>query len=228
MKNVTVVLIAGAVAAGCGGGGDHPDAAVVGDGKCGADLNFTGEVVDWDATEAMFCGVFGATLTVRGEAARTDKTNPNGRFDLCIPRAATVQLDLAPPTAASECSAGGMYSFPGIVIANSQVIASGKLVSARLIGMTRAAAMFDPTKAVVFVHSEGVTHPVTSSAAHGSALAWDGTQWRPGDSGINVVFPNTDVGSGSTEIGVATGTAIGAGTVPVAAGTFTYVTIVGN
>lgn len=215
-------------ACGCGGTADHPDAAVAGDGRCGGELDFTGEIVDWDATDAAFCGVFGATLTVHGDPARTDKTNPNGRFELCVPRAATVQLDLVPPTAASGCSSGGTYQFPGIVIANQQVIATGKLFSARMIGMTRAAAMFDPAKAVVFVHTEGVRHPVTSSAAHGAAMAWDGAQWQAGDSGANVIFPNTDVGSGTTVIGVIGGTAIGTGAIPVAPGTFTYVTIVGN
>lgn len=221
----TTVLIA---ACGCGGGGNSPDAAVAEDGRCGAGLDFTGEIVDWDATDAAFCGVFGATLTVQADASRTDTTNPNGRFELCIPRAPKVQLDLAPPTTASGCSMGGAYQFPAVVIADQQIIATGKLFSARMIGITRAGAMFDPAKAIVFVHSEGVVHPVTSSATHGAAMAWDGAQWQPGESGINVVFPNTDTASGTTTIGVASGSAIGIGSVPVAPGTFTYLTIVGN
>lgn len=226
MKFIRLILVA--AVCGCGGGGNSPDAAVIGDGRCGAELDFTGEIVDWDATDVMFCGVFDAALTVHADASRTDKTNPNGRFELCIPRAAKTQLDLVPPTATSGCSAGGPYAFPGIVIADQNVIATSKLFSARMIGMTRAGATFDPTKAAVFVHSEGAIHPVTSSAAHSGALAWDGAQWQPGDSGVNVVFPNTETGSGTTVIGVATGTAIGTGSVPVEPGKFTYVTIVGN
>lgn len=222
-RTVLVVVICG-----CGGGETPTDAPVISDGRCGAELDFTGEIVDWDATDAMFCGVFGATLSVDADPTRADTTNPNGRFELCIPRAATVKLDLAPPASASGCSAGGAYSFPGIVIADQRVIATGKQFSARMIGMARAAALFDPTKAVVFVHSEGVVRPVTSSAAHGAALAWDGAQWMPGDSGINVVFPDTETASGVTEIGVSAGSATGTGSVPVKPGTFTYVTIVGN
>lgn len=216
-----------ATSVGCGGAGSSPDAAVVSDGKCGADLAFTGEVIDWDSTDTKFCGVFGATLTVQGDGARTDKTNPNGRFELCVARAATVQLDLTPPAGPSMCSAAGVYPFSGIVVANRQVIASGALFSARMIGMQRAASMFDATKAVVFVHTEGTIRPVTSSATHGASMAWDGARWQPGDNGANVVFPNTDVGDGMTTVDVVGGSAIGTGQVPVVAGAFTYVTIVG-
>lgn len=226
MQIIQAALIA--VVGACGSGNNSHDAAVLGDGRCGAELDFTGEIVDWDATDAMFCGVFGATLTMHDDSSRTDKTNPNGRFELCIPRAARTRLDLVPPTSTSGCSAGGAYVVPGIVVADQNVIGSGTLFSARMIGMTRAGSMFDPTKAVVFVHNEGVVHSVTSSASHGGALAWDGAQWKPGDSGVNVVFPNTDIGSGTTQIGVGTGTAIGTGSVPVEPGKFTYVTIVGN
>lgn len=226
MKSALVIALATGI--GCGSSGSSPDAAVVTDGKCGADLSFTGEVVNWDSTDTNFCGVFGATLTVHGDPARTDKTNPNGRFELCVARAPTVRLDLVPPAGPSMCSAAGVYPFSGIVIADRQVIDSGAMVSARMIGMQRAGTLFDSAKASVFVHTEGSVGPVTSSAPHGPAMAWDGSNWQPGDSGSNVVFPNTDVGDGTTTVGVASGSAIGTGTVPVAAGTFTCVTIVGK
>lgn len=213
---------------GCGNSGPPADAPISSDGKCGADLEFTGEIVDWDSSDTQFCGVFGATLTARGDTSRSDTTNPNGRFELCLARSGPTHLDLVPPTGASMCSAAGSYAFPGLVIANPQVIATATLFSARMIGMMRAGAMFDPAKAVVLVHSEGTSHPVTSSAAHDAAMAWDGAQWGTGDSGANVVFPNTDISGGTTTIGVASGSAIGTGSVPVAAGTFTYVTIVGQ
>ena len=232
-----LLVIAVSACANCGGNNNQPDAPVVGDGPCGAETYFTGEVVDWDETEASFCGVFNAKMTVHGDAARTDTTNPNGRFELCIAHAATTQVDLEPPTGASQCVSplGSTYSIPGIVIANQQVIATGKTFSARMITMQRVMPFFtglgvtyDPAKAVVFVHVEGTLHPVASSAAHDTTLAFNSGVWAAGDTGANVVFPNTDPAGGTTNITVSGGSAIGTGSVPVAAGTFTYLTIVGN
>lgn len=236
MKRTLLLTLVAAVAAcdGCSGG-DHVDAAVIGDGPCGVDMEFTGEIVDWDATDAMFCGVFMATVTAHSDATRTNKSNPNGRFDVCLPRAATAQVDITPPVAASMCGAAGIYQIPGIMIANQQVIGTMKLFSARMLGMNRLTPFFtgvgvtyDPAKATVFVHVEGTSHPVTISAAHDTTLAWSGTAWAAGDSGVDVVFPNTDVGSGTTMVGVTGGSAIGTGAIPVVANTFTYVTIVGQ
>ena len=92
-------LAAGAIAAvalglGLGACGDSgvkpkdasPDTPVdMAPGMCGADVFFTGEIVDWDSTDAKFCGVFGAKWTVRGDVTRTSTTAPNGRFQLCLP-----------------------------------------------------------------------------------------------------------------------------------------------
>ena len=230
------LLLSLLVVAACGDDGHHADAALIGDGPCGTDMEFTGEIVDWDETDVMFCGVFNATMTAHDDATRTDKSNPNGRFDVCLPRAATARVDITPPTTLSMCnSTVGLYQIPGIMIANLQVIATTKLFSARMIGMNRLTPFFeangvvyDPAKAGVFVHVEGTSHPVTSSAAHDTTLAWSGTAWAAGDSGVDVVFPNTDVGSGTTMVGVSGGSAIGTGAIPVVANTFTYVTIVGN
>ena len=209
--------------------------AIANDGPCAGKLFYTGEIIDWDATENVFCGVFQATVQVHGDSTRTDQTNPNGRFQLCLAPAATTQVDITPPTTTSQCVTAGLYQIPGIAIANQQVIATGKTISERMIGMDRVMPFFtglgvtyDSTKAIVFVHVEGMAHPVASGAAHDTAIAWDGTTWAAGNSGVNVVFPNTDVTSGTTAISVTGGTAVGTGSVPVVAGTFTYVTIVGN
>src|ERR1041384_860740 len=79
----------------CGGGGTQPADATpdTPPGTC-TDTSFAGEVIDWDATNAVFCGVFNAKLTVRGQATRTDQTNPNGRFGLCIPHQAETLVDV--------------------------------------------------------------------------------------------------------------------------------------
>jgi hypothetical protein len=220
---------AGSLAA-CGDdGGSHLDAPA-------SDVLFTGEVVDWDETDATFCGVFAAAMQVHGDATRSDTTNPNGRFEIMVPSDKISQIDITPPSAQSMCAAGiGFYQFPGIAVANPAVIATGKLISMRMIGMTRLAAFLstagitlDPAKAIVFAHVDDGPSPVTVGAAHGQPVAWDGTTWANGTNGVNVVFFNTDVGSGTTSVNLTGITGVGGGSIPVAAGTITYVTLTGS
>ena len=64
-------------------------------------------------------------------------------------------------------------------------------------------------------------------ALHDTAMAFDGTHWAAGNTGENVLFPNVDAGAGTTKITMA-GTTIGAGSIPLAAGTFTFLTLVGE
>jgi hypothetical protein len=211
--------------AACGDDGNKVDARHNGDGPCGADDYYTGEIVDWDTP---FCGVNLAKLTVQTDTTRSDVTSPNGRWEVCIKPAPVTQLDVAAPAVASQCAMHGLYQLPGIAIANEQIINSGMTQSYRMIGMDEVATQFpalDLNKGIVFVHVEGTQHAVTSSAAHDSPIAFNGTAWAAGDTGVSVVFPNSAVGTAM--IGVGSGTAIGTGSVPVAAGTFTYVTIVG-
>jgi hypothetical protein len=206
-------------------GGKHVDAPA-------AQLELQGEIVDWDETDALFCGVKGANLTVRSNTTLTETTAPNGRIDMMVPGDASVQIDVVPPTTMSECVTGiGLYTLPGIIVTGSAVINSGQTVSYRMIGMDRVQPFFtglgvtyDAAKAIVFVHVAGTQKPVTSSAAHDAALAWSGTAWAAGSTGIDVVFPNTAVGTTMVDAGGA----IGAGSVPAVAGTITFVTLVGN
>src|SRR4051794_11211977 len=93
--------------AACGDdGGAAKDAAVdaIDSGACGTSAAITGEVIDWDANNNAFCGVFNAKLTVRADTALSDATNPNGRFELCIPHATVVPIDIAYSATASECT----------------------------------------------------------------------------------------------------------------------------
>jgi hypothetical protein len=228
-----VLAIALPIAA-CSSPTKTPDAAVVGDGQCGADDFFTGELVDWDSTDSAFCGVFGATFTVDGDASRTNMTNPNGRFQLCLKNATQTVVDITPPAAASQCAPSvGLYQLPALAVARHDVIATGDTYSARMIGMTRAMMFFPPSglaagKGLVFVHVDGTPGSVRSSAAHDTPLAFDGTSWAAGDTGVNVVFPNTDVSSGTSMVGFTDGSGVGNATVPVAAGTITYLTLVAH
>jgi len=220
--------------AACSSPAKPTDAAVVGDGMCGTDDFFTGELVDWDSTDSAFCGVFGATFTVEGDTSRTNMTNPNGRFQLCIKNAQQTVVDITPPTAMSECApSAGLYQMPAMAVARHDVIATGDTYSTRMIGMTRAMQFFppsgnNPTKAIVFVHVDGTPGSVLSSATHDTPIAFDGTTWAAGDTGVNVVFPNTDVSSGTSMVGFTDGSGTGNATVPVAAGKITFLTLVSN
>src|ERR1051325_7825953 len=70
---------------------DMPDCAVM----------FTGEIIDWDSSNASFCGVFNSTLTVRGQQAPADMSNPNGRYEACVPRQAQTLVDVMHSSSAS-------------------------------------------------------------------------------------------------------------------------------
>ncbi len=211
-------------------GGKAVDAAI----DAGAETAYTGEIVDWDESDTNFCGVFGAKLTVHGDAARTDTTNPNGRFNLMIGAGASTQIDVVPPTTASQCATGiGLYQLPGIMIIGDAVLATGKPSSYRMIGMDRVAPFFasvganayDPTKAIVFVHVEGTPAEVAVGGTHDTPLAWSGTGWSKSNVGVDVVFPNTTPGTVSVAFqSLANG--VGATMVPAVAGTITYATLV--
>jgi hypothetical protein len=218
----------------CGPSAAQSDAAVdvpTSDaGPCGADVLFTGELTDWSSSDTDFCGIFQAKWQVRGDPTRTKTTSPNGRFELCIAPAATTQIDVTPPSDPSPCRAKpGSYTFPGIAIANQAVISSGALFSARSItteAIQAAGLTLSPAKAQVLVRVTGTARQVTSAAPHDPPLAFNGATWAPGDTGVYVYFPNTDATTGSTTISTPAATSLGAGTAPVVAATFTYVTIV--
>ena len=212
------------VLAACSDGAKKPDAGIT-DGQ---PLMFTGEYVDWDSTDTgFFCGIFQATFTVHGDPSRTNLTNPNGRFMLDLAPAQTTQIDITPPTAQSECSQPkSTYNVPGILIADASVIASGQMYSARSFTVDKAPTVgYDSSKAQVLVHVDGTPRAVSITGNHQPAEAFDGTTWAAGDTGVNVYFPNVDPAPGTTTVST-TGSALGTGTVPIAAGTFTYVTIV--
>lgn len=218
------VLLALALAGCSGGGGKKPDAAIT-DGQ---PLTFTGEYVDWFSTDTgFFCGIFQATFTVHGDATKTSTTNPNGRFTLTLDPKQTTQVDITPPTGQSECSQPkSTYNVPGIIIADASVIASGGMYSARAFTVDAATMVgYDSSKAQVLVHVDGTPRAVSITGNHQPTEAFDGTMWAAGDTGVNVYFPNVDPAPGMTTVST-TGTALGTGTVPVAAGTFTYVTVV--
>jgi len=234
---VSVTLLLGA----CGDDGAGPvDAAPVpvdiDNGSCGDQIRFTGEYVDWDSHKS-FCGINEALIEVTGGSM--DSTAPNGRFDLCIPDASTTRLDVTQPTAMSQCTVPpAAYTIPTILFAQKAVIQSGGFFSARAFTAMRqtsffamVGAAFDPTKAQVFVHIDGPERTVSLAATHATAQAVrSGTasnDWVPGAQGVDVFFPNVDVGGGTTMLSTDTA-AIGTGSIPLVAGTITNVSLKAN
>lgn len=238
MRSSLLVLLVTVTACGDNGSsvdGGPDDAMIVVDidnGSCGDQVRLTGEYVDWD-TEASFCGINAAVLEVEGDGAM-DTTAPNGRFDLCTPNQATTRLNITQPSGNSQCTVpAAAYTLPTILVARKDVIQAGAFYSARswtterqTTLFTQVGAAFDATKAQVHVHVDGAPRAITITAAHGTAqaIATMGATWTAGATGVDVFFPNVDVGSGQTMLTIA-GSSVGAGNIPLVAGTLTNVTV---
>jgi hypothetical protein len=140
--------------------------AVADAGPCGADRFVTGELVDWDSSDARFCGVFGATLEVHGDVTRRDETNPNGRFELCAPAAPLLRIDVTPPSDPSECTPATTYAAPATLIVPATTLDRGALISARLVTLARAPAFgVDAAKATGSLSIAGTRDPPQLPAA---------------------------------------------------------------
>lgn len=232
MKLVLVMTLAVVGACGDDGSGavDADTTIDIDNGSCGDQVRFTGEYVDWDQ-DMGFCGIAAASFVVQGGGAMDD-TAPNGRFDMCVPDDPVTLVGVTPPAAASSCAVPpSTYALPGVAVAHRQVIRSGGSFSARNFTDARQATYFqsiglafDATKAQVLVHVDGTPRAVSLDAPHGAPQAIATTTWAAGDTGKLVFFPNVDVGGGATTVTVAGG-AIGTGSIPLAAGTFTYVAV---
>src|SRR5689334_7688777 len=97
-----------------------------------AGVIFTGEIIDWDSSNASFCGVFNAKLTVRGQQSAADMSNPNGRFEVCVPRQAQTLVDVMQSASTSQCAAvAGAYPVLAILVAQQSVMDANGVFSAR-------------------------------------------------------------------------------------------------
>lgn len=190
---------------------------------------YMAEYVDWNSTDTAFCGIMGATFQVHGDATRIDHTPPNGRVMLNVTSNMQTQIDITPPTTSSGCLVPtSTYTMPGVTFADPAVIATGQIISMRDFSVAAQASLAtqpDAAKGHVFVHVDGTPRAVAISASSDPAIAWNGTAWAAGTTGINVFFEN--VAPGMTSV-TTTGSAVGTGMVPVQAGTITYVTLVLN
>jgi len=219
----------------CGGCGDDGGGAVdatpvvdIDNASCGDQLNFTGELVDWDSSAASFCGVNGATFNGGGGMSNTP---PNGRFAFCIPRSGVTNVTITPPGSMSGCSSmPGTYTMGAIGVANPATILAGTFWSGRIFTMQRAATLgagitIDPAKAQVIVHVEGQQRGVAILATHGTAQAFNGTTWAAGEVGKDVYFPNVDVAGTGTTMLTVVGGAVGTGPIMIAPNKITLVNV---
>lgn len=233
---VACLAAALALGAGCGGGSPTPDAPpdvppdMVVSG-CGANLLFTGEIVDWDSIGD--CGVANATVTVRGQPAQTDASNFNGRFEVCVPHQGQTIVDVTQSADASRCArVAGAYPVRGVFVADPAVIALNALsFSARAMTQARQDAMFtqvgqaySAAKAQLVVRVAGTPHAVSLSSAHAASQRYDGNSWAAGETGDYVFFPNVDPGTATITVAGA----VGPGSVTLEAGAYTYVTLIAN
>lgn len=219
------MLVAALVCSGAAACGDDGNPPVDADpGSCDGKVAITGEVVDWDANRTTFCGVFNATLTVRGTPALTDVTNPNGRFEMCIPDQAVTVIDVAYGAAPSECTIPkDSYPVAGVIVVDKGSGNAIPQISARAMTAMRQAEMFtavgaayDASKAQLVVHVDGTATMVTTSASHAAAQRFDGTSWGPGAAGSDVFLPNVAPGVTTVTVGSTTYS------LTLAAGVFTY------
>lgn len=179
-------------------------------------MQVTGEYVDWDSTEAAFHGIFGAQFTLRGDTSVTASTAPNGRFILCVP-AADGLVDITP-------MAGSDY-VPGTLVVNKAVIQSGALLSLRSFKSTRAADFgYQATQAQVFVHIDGGSRSASTTAAPSVMKHFENGTWSDGASGTDIYLGGITP-QAMTSLDVPN-SAKGAGSIPLAAGSFTYVNVV--
>ena len=217
MKRCLVLI---ALIAACGDDGHSVDAGPT---------TVTGELVDMESTDTgFFCGIMGATVTVHGDSSQTVMTNPNGRIENLTIHEARAQLDIMPPAAMSQCSnPPSIYTMPAVMIVDAQVAASGAIISARMPTMADAANFsIDTSKAQVLVHVDGMARAVSITGNHDATKAFNGSTWAAGDTGENVFFPNVDPASGTTLVSMSNSQ--GTGSVPLVAGSFTFLTIVGK
>ena len=236
---LAAIALGGLGACGGGGGAPHDAGPDAPPNLCGADASFSGEMVDWDSTEAKFCGIAGATWTVRGDTSRKLTTPPNGRLQLCVAHQAQTVLDVVHPTGGSGCP--GLFNMPmntylldAVAIVPEAVLAGNGLFSVRAMVQSRQVSMeaqigapLNLTDGQLYVHVVGTPRAVSLSATHGAPQRFDGATWAAGDTGSDVFFPNVTLGASPVGVSV-TGGAVGTGSYTVEPGKLTYLTLIAN
>lgn len=183
---------------------------------CAPLMRVTGEYVDWDSTETLFHGIFGAQFTLRSDTSVNASTAPNGRFILCVPAMDGI-IDITPMS--------GTDYVAGSLIVNKAVVQSGALLSLRSFTNTRGADFgFLATQAHVYVHVDGGARTATTATPAGIQKNFNGRSWADGNTGTDIFLGNLDA-QAMTSLSVPD-TSKGAGPIPLTVGAFTYVTVV--
>ncbi|MBP9084870.1 MAG: hypothetical protein KBG15_02085 [Kofleriaceae bacterium] len=238
MRDALLGVLLATILAGCPSDPAMPDAvidgpvdarrdALVDAGPCGAETFLTGDFVDWDSTTVNFKGIFDASFTVDGAPTRTDKTSPNGRFELCIVTTARTRLSVDAP----GVSAAGYVD--ALLIADQAVLDIAGSVSTRSFTNARAmsfyteqniAGGYDVSKAQLLVQTIGTPRAVTIDRV-ASPRGLNGETWSATAAGSEVLFANLDPTQDQVVVG-SSGVVVGAGAVPLVAGKLTFVTLV--
>ena len=227
-------LIGLALAAGCGSGTHAtvdaitppPDAGIDADL---VDFSVTATYLDWDSTAAHPCPIAGATWTAHYDNTRTAVTGATGTFTIRLAVYLWL-LDLQQPTAPSSCaSSPGSYTIgANAIITPAVYYAGGHFVMRSLTDARAAAFAFDPARGNLLVHVDGPAREVAISSASAPAQAFDGSAWTAGATGQDVFFPNIDLTDTTMPAVSVSGGAVGTGSIPLAAGTLTYMTVIPN
>ena len=227
-RSLPLTLLVLTAAGACSDPASSPDAGPDAYNPCPAgEWFYTGELVSWDSTSAVFKGVFDAAFTVEGQAARADKTSPNGRFELCIVDTAVTQLSVEP-------TASSMF-FRGLAVAESAVTKQLSMVSLRSFTPAQEAA-FAPRivagKAHVFVDVSGKQRAVSLAGASAAAptFVFDGAAWSPAtasSTGAALFFANLEPSAAPATASMS-GPHLGGKHVPLIADRITYLTIIGK
>jgi hypothetical protein len=194
----------------------------------------TAVFLDWDSTAAAPCAIADSRWYVHlTQGYRT--TDAHGMLEICM-GSNNPELDIQLPTTASACTTPpGTYLIPGLAIATRSVVDAGGGFVARSLDDARIGpfyasfgSTFDPAKGQLLVHVNGTPRAVSITAPHDPVQAFDGTAWAGGDTGGDVFFPNIDLGAAATTDVSVAGGALGTGSVPLIAGTITYMAVVMN
>jgi hypothetical protein len=229
----SLVLVSLLVLVGCPGPKNQPDAgdiAMFDAGRCGNDLFFTGGYEDWDSTANSFHGIAFATFQIDGDAtpAHMAQTAPNGRVEMCIPKAGRTLIKVTP-------MAGKGY-LDGHFIADAAVFAAGRVFVARGITDGRAPGfygtfgmLFDSGLGHLLVQQQGtpVALTLTGATFEKSLASPDGVNWTADKTADKfVLFANVAAKGGATPH--LAGPSIGAGDIPIVAGELTMTSVVGQ
>ena len=191
------------------------------------DFTVTGTYLDWDSTAAHPCPIAGATWTAHYDNTRTAVTDATGGFTIRLAVYLWL-LDLQQPTGPSTCASGSYTIGANAIITPAVYYAGGHFVMRSLTDARAAGFAFDPARGNLLVHVDGPAREVAISSISDPAQAFDGSTWAAGATGQDVFFPNIDLTDTTMPAVSVSGGAVGTGSIPLAAGTLTYMTVIPN